>query len=48
MIGTFGVKELGPESEKILKYSIKMQTKTNSCLGSKFNLLSCKKITLCQ
>ena len=42
MIGTFIIKKLRPESEKILEYRIEMQTKTGSYLGSKFNLHSHK------
>ena len=42
MIGTFIVKELRPKSEKKIEYSIKMQAKTDSYLGSKVNFHSYK------
>ena len=38
MTGTFIIKELRSESEKILEHGIKMQTKTYRYLGSEFNL----------
>ena len=34
------IKELRPEREKILEYGIRMQTKTDSYLGSNFNIQS--------
>ena len=42
MIETFIIKEKRFESEKIIEYGIKMQTKTESYLNSKFNLHSYK------
>ena len=42
MIETFIIKEKRFESEKIIEYGIKMQTKTESYLDSKFNLHSYK------
>ena len=43
MIEILNIKELRPESEKKLEHGIKIQTKTDSYLGSKFNLTPANK-----